>query len=147
VKHIARGAVAGLLAASLSLAVPLAAFAQDAHAVTLEWALAHSARETRALAQTRNQISVTDIALVPVPGAPAGLARGARRAGLQAALAKATVANTDRSNGASEDQQSLAEYLQQVGIDPNNVIAVDVSPRPDPQNPRVTVFYRGQRAR
>ena len=69
-------------------------------------------------------------------------AGGSRHAALEAALSKATVADVDRNNGQSEDQSSLAEYLQHLKIDPNAVVAVDVDPRHDPQNPRVTVFYR-----
>ena len=58
------------------------------------------------------------------------------------ALSKATVADVDRNNGQSPDQSSLAEYLQHLRIDPNKVVVVDVNPKLDPQNPRVTVFYR-----
>jgi hypothetical protein len=32
--------------------------------------------------------------------------------------------------------------LQHLRVDPNTVIAVDIDPRQDRQNPRVTVFYR-----
>ena len=69
-------------------------------------------------------------------------ATGSRHAALGAALGKATVADVDRNNGQSEDQSSLAEYLQHLGIDPNKVVAVDVDPRQDPQNPRVRCLYR-----
>lgn len=60
---------------------------------------------------------------------------------------KAVVATDDRPNGVSEDQVTLTEYVRHLGIDPNNVIAVDVRPdtgangKPNPVNARVTTFY------
>jgi len=114
---------------------------------------AHFDRETRMLATLTNQIASLDIVAVPVAGLQLDPARrrvlvratsGARHAALQAALGKATVANEDRLNGQSEDQSSLAEYLQHLGIDPNDVVAVDIDGSHDSQNPRVTVFYRGR---
>jgi hypothetical protein len=121
-------------------------------AAVLTSALAHFDRETQMLATMRNQIATQDIFAVPVAGLQLGaparrtLARGmssGRHATLEAALEKAIVASEDRTNGVSEDQNSLAEYLQHLGVDPNNVVAVDIDSTRDAQNPRVTVFYRG----
>jgi len=145
-----------LLAASLSLGLPLGAAAQttttgNQQASTLQSALSHFDRETQTLATMRNHISSRDIVTATVtfvqlsPAAKRALARvmtGSRHAALEAALSHATVADVDRNNGQSEDQSSLAEYLQHLGVDPNNVIVVDVDPKLDPQNPRVTVFVR-----
>jgi len=112
-------------------------------------------RQTQMLASMKNQISSHDIVPVPVAGMQLDgatrrtLVRGmgpAHRAALQAALTKATVADSDRTNGQSEDQSSLADYLKHLGIDPSNVVAVNVDPSHDAQNPRVTVFYSGKRS-
>jgi hypothetical protein len=117
----------------------------------LRYALAHFDSETQTLATMRNHISSRDIVAVSVMGLDTGAAerrtlawtsRGSRHAALVAALGKATVADEDRQNGQSEDQSSLSEYLQHLRIDPNSVVAVDIDPRRDRQNPRVTVFYR-----
>ncbi len=115
----------------------------------LQYALVHYDRETQMLATMKNHISSRDIvtAAITQMGTPTRrlLTRTAshdRHAALEAALSKATVADVDRNNGQSEDQSSLAEYLQHLRVDPNNVIAVDVDSRHDSQNPRVTVFYR-----
>jgi hypothetical protein len=146
------------LALAVAFGLPAAGSAQtlmngDQQVAILQNAVRNADRETRMLASLPNQISVTDIALVPVDGMRLTAAQqrsmmnaygGSRRAALQAALSKATVADTDRRNGASEDQSSLAEYLQHHNVDPNRVIAVDVNGRQDPQNPRVTVFFRGR---
>jgi hypothetical protein len=146
------------LLAVMAFGAPLAAPAQtmmngNQQVAILQTALRNADRETRMLSRLPNQISVTDIALVSVDGMGLTAAQrqsmsrangGARRAALQAALAKATVADTDRRNGSSEDQSSLAEYLQHNNINPNRVVAVDVNARQDPQNPRITVFYRGR---
>jgi hypothetical protein len=141
-------------AAGIALAVPLAAPAQtvmngDQQVAMLQYALRNADRETRTLATLPNQISVNDITLVPVDGMRLSAAQqravnGARRAALRAALDKATVADTDRRNGSSEDQQSLTEYLQHHNVGANRVVAVDVNGREDPQNPHVTVFFRGR---
>ncbi|MEA2689825.1 MAG: hypothetical protein QOD51_2432 [Candidatus Eremiobacteraeota bacterium] len=145
-----------LLAAAITLGMPLGASAQTAmtgtqQTVMFQSALARMDRETQMLASMKNHISSSDIVAVSVAGlqiSAAGrqsmsrMAAGSRHAALQAALSKATVASVDRTNGQSEDQSSLAEYLQHLGIDPNNVVAVDVNGKADPQNPRVTVFYR-----
>ncbi|MEA2719966.1 MAG: hypothetical protein QOJ39_1830 [Candidatus Eremiobacteraeota bacterium] len=145
-----------LLAAAITLGMPLAGSAQTAmtgtqQTVMFQSALARMDRETQMLASMKNHISSSDIVAVSVAGlqiSAAGrqsmsrMAGGSRHAALQAALSKATVASVDRTNGQSEDQSSLAEYLQHLGIDPNNVVAVDVNGKADPQNPRVTVFYR-----
>jgi hypothetical protein len=145
-------------AAALVFGLPVAAAAQTQatglqQTAVLSSALAHFDRETQMLAAMRNQISSRDIVAVPVAGLPLApparraLGRGmsgGRHAALEAALAKATVADEDRMNGQSEDQSSLAEYLQHLGVDPNNVVAVDIDGSHDPQNPRVTVFYRGR---
>ena len=152
----ARRAGAALLAAALSLGLPVAASAQSTMTGTqqtslLQYALAHVDAETRTLATSKNHISSRDIVTVPVSSSQLTTTgrrtlvramNGSRHTALEAALSKATVADVDRSNGQSEDQSSLAEYLQHLRIDPNAVIAVDVDPRTDPQNPRVTVFYR-----
>lgn len=146
------------LLAAIAFGAPLAAPAQtlmngNEQVAMLQNALRYSDRETRMLASLPNQISVKDIALVSVAGmrltaaqqrSMNGAYAGARRAALRAALDKATVADTDRRNGSSEDQQSLSEYLQHHNVDPSRVVAVDVNGRQDPQNPRVTVFFRGQ---
>ena len=117
----------------------------------LRHALANFDRETQMLATMKNHISSRDVIPVAVGGLSVGaperrtLTRtsgGSRHAALRAALGKATVADVDSNNGPSEDQSSLAEYMQHLRIDPNNVVAVDIDPRQDPQNPRVLVFYR-----
>ena len=157
-KQHAKIAGAALLAAGLSFGVPLAAPAQTSmsgnqQVSVLRSALANLDRETQMLATMKNHISSRDVVPVPVTGLSIGtpdrrtLTRtmsGSRHAALEAALSKATVADVDRNNGQSEDQSSLAEYLQRLGIDPNNVVAVDINGKADPQNPRVTVFYRGR---
>lgn len=143
-----------LLAAALTLGLPFGAAAQSTmtgsqQTSLLQYALAHFDREIQTLATMKNHISSRDIVVVSVTQAGTAtrrlLARTAgrsRHAALEDALAKATVADVDRNNGQSEDQSSLAEYLQHLRVDPNAVIAVDVDPRQDPQNPHVTVFYR-----
>ncbi len=149
----ARKAGAALLAAALSLGLPLAAPAQSAmtgsqQTSLLQYALVHIDAETRTLGAMKNHISSRDIVTVAVTQMSAPTRRllpragGSRHTALVSALGKPTVADVDRNNGQSEDQSSLAEYLQHLRIDPNAVIAVDVDPRKDPQNPRVTVFYR-----
>ena len=141
--------------AAIAFGTPLAAPAQtvmngDQQVTMLQNALRYSDRETRMLATLPNQISVNDITLVGVDGMRLTSAQqramngSSRRAALRAALDKATVADTDRRNGSSEDQQSLSEYLQHHNVDPGRVIAVDVNGRQDPQNPHVTVFFRGR---
>ena len=146
-----------LLAAAIAFGAPLGAPAQTytsgSQVAVLQNAVRNAGRETRMLATLPNQISVTDISLVSIDGMGLTAAQmqsmnrawgSSQRAALQAALSKATVADTDRRNGSSEDQSSLAEYLQHNNINPNRVVAVDVNSRQDPQNPRVTVFYRGR---
>ena len=144
-----------MLAATF-LAAPLAASAQTSMTGSqqtgyLRYALAHFDRETQTLATMKNHISSRDIVPVPLAGLDVGTSQrrtltrtagGARHAALMSALGKATVADVDRNNGQSEDQSSLAEYLQHLNIDPNKVVVVEVDPRQDPQNPRVLVFYR-----
>jgi hypothetical protein len=155
-------AKAGLaLLAAIAFGAPLPAPAQtvmngDQQVAMLQNALRYADRETRMLASLPNQISVNDIVLVPVDGmrltatGPRGTSYAwmrpdaRRHAALVSALDKATVADTDRRNGSSEDQQSLSEYLQHHNVDPSRVVAVDVNGRQDPQNPRVTVFFRGR---
>jgi len=136
--------------------MPLAAPGQIAEtgsrqSALLRYALAHFDSETQTLATMRNHIPSREIVPVAVSGLDIGAAdrralvrmsRGSRHAALVAALGKATVADEDRQNGQSEDQSSLAEYLQHLRIDPNSVVAVDIDPRRDRENPRVTVFYR-----
>ena len=143
-----------LLAAALTLGLPLAAAAQSTmtgsqQTSLLQYALAHFDREIQTLATMKNHISSRDIVVVNVTQAGTATRRllartggRSRHAALEDALGKATVADVDRNNGQSEDQSSLAEYLQHLRVDPNSVIAVDVDPRQDPQNPKVTVFYR-----
>jgi hypothetical protein len=137
-----------LLAASVAFAGPPAAGAQTAmtgsqQTETLRHALANADRETRMLATMKNHIPVAEIVTIPVSGVNIGRTqRRGQHAALVDALGKATVADVDRTNGQSEDQSSLAEYLQHLRIDPNKVVAVDIDPRLDPQNPRVVVFYR-----
>jgi hypothetical protein len=148
---------AAAAAASLALALPVAGAAQNQmtgsqQAAIFASALSHFDRETQTLATMKSEIATMDIVVVSIAGlqtdvsARRALVRdmsSARHATLEAALDKAIVASQDRVNGASEDQSSLAEYLQRLGIDPNNVVAVDIDPSHDRQNPRVTVFYRG----
>jgi hypothetical protein len=142
-----------LLAAALALGIPLAAGGQatmtgSQQTSLLQYALVHIDAETQTLATMKNHISSRDIVAVGVAQLGAETrsllprAAGRRHTTLVSALGKATVADVDRNNGQSEDQSSLAEYLQHLRVDPNTVIAVDVDPRNDPQNPRVTVFYR-----
>lgn len=148
-------AAAGLLLAAVALGVSPAGaqvtMTGSQQTALLRTALTHFDREVQTLAGMRNQISSQDVVPVAVSGLPMGPAErrtltttrtGTRHAALQAALDKATVADVDRQNGQSEDQSSLAEYLQRRGIDPKTVVAVDVDARADKQNPRVTVFYR-----
>jgi len=145
-----------LLAACLTLGNPLGGSAAETtmtgsqQSALYQYALLHFNVETQTLASLKNHISSGDIITVSVVGLR-GLPprRGgnpgttsAQRAALGAALSKATVADVDRNNGQSPDQSSLTEYLQHLRIDPNKVVVVDVNPKPDPQNPRVTVFYR-----
>jgi sulfur carrier protein ThiS len=146
-----------LLAAVSLFALPTPTIAQTAmtgsqQSALLQSALARIDAETQMLATMRNHIPSREIVTVSVAGLQMnatqrralGRAPGMRHAALVAALSKATVADVDRNNGQSPDQSSLAEYLQHLGIDPNNVVAVDVNTKVDPQNPRVTVFYRGR---
>jgi len=154
VRHHVRTAGRGLLAAILALGLPLGAAAQTTMTGSQQVALLHSAlvhfdSETATLASMRNHIPSHEVVTVAVTGSMmtggsrSTMARwSTRHAALQDALNKATVADVDRNNGQSEDQSSLAEYLQHLNIDPSHVVAVDVDPRNDPQNPRVTVFYR-----
>jgi hypothetical protein len=143
-----------LLAAALTLGIPLAGAAQSTmtgsqQTALLQYALVHLDREIQTLATMKNHISSRDIVTIAVVQAGtetrrllARTASRSRHAALEDALSKATVADVDRNNGQSEDQSSLTEYLQHLRVDPNGVVAVDVDPRHDPQNPRVTVFYR-----
>jgi hypothetical protein len=152
-KQTARKAGAALLAGALTLGISLSAAAQSTmtgsqQTSLLQYALVHIDAETHTLATMKNHISSRDIVTVAATQLGTATRRllpragGSRHAALVAALGKPTVADVDRNNGQSEDSSSLAEYLQHLRIDPNNVIAVDVDPRNDPQNPRVTVFYR-----
>jgi hypothetical protein len=153
--------LATAIALGVALGLPAAGSAQTVmngaqQTAMLQNALRNFDRETRTLATLPNQISVNDITLVPVDGmritatGPAGTSYAwmhpdaRRHAALVSALDKATVADTDRRNGSSEDQSSLAEYLQHHNVDPSRVVAVDVNGRQDPQNPHVTVFFRGR---
>ena len=148
-----RKAGAALLAAILALGIPVGAAAQSTmtgsqQTSLLQYALVHIDAETNTLATMKNHISSRDIVTVAVTQVGTATRRllpragGSHHAALEAALAKATVADVDRNNGQSEDQSSLTEYLQHLRVGANTVIAVDVDPRHDPQNPRVTVFYR-----
>jgi hypothetical protein len=155
-EYTARTASAALLALSLATGGPLAAAAQTTmtgsqQTAILRHALAHFDSETSTLAGLKNHIPSREVVPVGVAalsiGAPerrtlTRTATGSRHAALEAALGKATVADTDRPNGASPDQSSLAEYLQRRGVDPNTVVVVDVDTKTDAQNPHVTVFYR-----
>ena len=155
-KQTARKASTALLAATFMFGIPLGGFSQttmtgNQQTVMLRSALAHFDTETQMLATMKNQIPSSEIIPVAITGlginAPErrDLTRamsGSRHAALQAALAKATVADVDRNNGQSPDQSSLAEYLQHLRIDPNSVVAVNIDPKDDPQNPHVTIFYR-----
>jgi hypothetical protein len=155
-KHTARTASAALLALSLAAGAPLGGAAQTVmtgaqQATLLQRALTHFDSETRALAGLKNHIPSREVVPVAVAGLSIGTPErrtltstrtGSRHAALEAALSKATVADTDRANGQSPDQSSLAEYLQRRGVDPNTVVVVDVDTKTDAQNPHVTVFYR-----
>ncbi len=153
------------LAAMLGLGLPAAAAAQQAPDTTpaqtapamdtqftaVQSVIARQPRTTQMLASMQNQISSRDISAVPVNGLgwnatqrsvlDANMTGDGYKA-LQAALSKATVAEQDRTNGSSEDQQSLAEHLQHMGIDPRTVVAVDVRRAGDASNPHVIVYYR-----
>ncbi|HWT05824.1 MAG TPA: hypothetical protein VN224_08705 [Xanthomonadales bacterium] len=144
-----------LLGACLTLGNPLGSSAETSmtgsqQTALYQYSLYHFDAETRTLGSLKNHISSGDVipvsvaglrGLPPRRGGNPGIS-GTQRAALAAALSKATVADVDRNNGQSPDQSSLAEYLQHLRIDPAKVVAVDVNPKPDPQNPRVTVFYR-----
>lgn len=154
-KRNVQTASAVLLTLVLTAGIPLAGAAQTVmtgkqQTAVLQHALATFDAETQRLAGLKDHIPSRDVVPVAVSGVSIGtpdrrtLARsrtGGRHAALQAALSKATVADTDRPNGASPDQSSLAEYLQRRGVDPNSVVVVDVDTKTDPKNPRVTVFY------
>jgi hypothetical protein len=155
-KHTARKASAVLLAFTLTTAIPLAGTAQTTMTggqqnSLFRRALAHFDAETAALAGLKNHIPSSEVVPVAVAGLSVGTPErstltatrtGSRHAALQAALSKATVADVDRANGQSPDQNSLAEYLQRRGVDPRTVVIVDVDTKTDAQNPHVTVFYR-----
>jgi hypothetical protein len=155
-KQTARTASAALLALSLATGAPLAGAAQTVmtgsqQSVLLQRALAHFDSETQTLAGLKNHIPSREVVPVGVMGLSIGTPErrtltatrtGTRHAALESALAKATVADVDRPNGASPDQSSLAEFLQRRGVDPNKVVVVDVDTKTDAQNPHVTVFYR-----
>ena len=144
-----------MLAISLVAVVPLAGQAQTTmsgaqQTAMLRRALAHFDAETAALVGLKNHVPARDVVPVGVAGLSVGAPErrtlttrtGTRHAALEAALSKATVADTDRPNGASPDQSSLAEYLQRRGVDPNTIVVVDVDTKTDAQNPHLTVFYR-----
>ncbi|HEX3551122.1 MAG TPA: hypothetical protein VHT53_12135 [Candidatus Elarobacter sp.] len=159
---------AAALAALLGLGLPAVAAAQqapdtapvqaspvsDTQFSVIQNVIARQARTTQMLASMQNQISSRDISVVPVNNLrwnatqrsmlDSSIAGDGYNA-LQAALGKATVADVDRNNGQSEDQSSLAEYLQHMGIDPRTVVGVDIRRAGDAQNPHVIVYYR-QRA-
>ena len=155
-KQSARTAGAALLALSLLAGAPPAGLAQTSmtgsqQTALLQSALRHFDGETRMLAGLKNHIPSREVVPVSVAGLSIGTPErrtltstrtGTRHAALEDALSKATVADTDRANGQSPDQSSLAEYLQRRGIDPNTVVVVDVDTKTDAQNPHVTVFYR-----
>ena len=153
-KQTARMASAVLLALSLAAGIPLAGLAEtmmtgSQQTALFQRALAHFDSETRTLAGLKNHIPSQEVVSVAVtglaigtPGRRAPTWNGSRHTALASALAKATVADTDRANGQSADQSSLAEYLQRRGVDPNTVVVVDVDTKTDAQNPHVTVFYR-----
>jgi hypothetical protein len=153
----AHKAATAILAGTLALGIPVVVGAQqtqmtgEQQTVLLQSALANIDKDTQMLASMRNQIPSHNVIPVPVGGMRMPTGRRAprpvsseRHAALVAALGKATVADQDRNNGQSPDQSSLAEYLQHLNIDPNSVVAVDIDTKQDPQNPRVTVFYRGR---
>ena len=153
-KQTARTASAALLALSLAAGIPLAGLTEtmmtgSQQTALFQRALAHFDSETRTLAGLKNQIPSQEVVPVAVTGLSVGTPgrrtatwTGPRHAALTSALSKATVADTDRANGQSPDQSSLAEYLQRRGVDPNSVVVVDVDTKTDAQNPHVTVFYR-----
>ena len=151
--HGTRKAGVALLTGALALGIPLAAASQTTmtgsqQTSLLQYALVHIDGETHTLATLKNHISSRDIVTVAITQFGTATRRllpragGSRHTALVSALGKPTVADVDRNNGQSEDSSSLAEYLQHLRIDANTVIAVDVDPRNDSQNPRVTVFYR-----
>ncbi len=97
-------------------------------------------------------IAQTVIGLIPVssesltPMQRLHLARSIRsgaQAQLQDAMSRATVATLDRPNGVSEDQVTVAAYVEEQGIDPKSVIGVTFRTPPDDRaNPNVTIYYR-----
>ena len=120
---------------------------------TLTSALSTVPQTARRLARTA-AISQTSISLVPVRKGSLtdvqrqylqGSSGSDAEAQLRDAMSKATVATLDRPNGVSEDQVTLADFVQEVGIDPKSVLGVTFRAVPDdPQNPNVTVYYRQQ---
>jgi hypothetical protein len=125
------------LTAVLTLGLPALASAQDP-------------AQTQLLATMRQQIPQDTLSVVSV----GALSRSDRiallgrltprgAAALHDALGRATVATEDRPNGVSEDQVTLAEYLQGLGIDPARVVGVTIAMHVDRENPPVTVYYSG----
>jgi hypothetical protein len=112
-------------------------------------ALAQIFSQTLQLATMRQQIPESTITVAGIGQLQPALQRAMLRemtprhaAALRAALDHAIVATEFRPNGVSEDQVTLAEYLQSLGIDPGLVVAVRIAPYIDRENPPITVFYR-----
>ena len=154
-----------VVAAALGLSLPIGASAQqqptmatpsrpaDVSFSNFQAVMAHRAQTTQRLASLTQHVSSNDITTVPVndmgwaaaqrTSLQNGMGDDGYRA-LQAALGKVIVSELDRSNGVSEDQNTLAEHLTHVGVNPQSVVAVDVQTRTDANNPRLTVYYRMQ---
>ena len=144
-----------LLAAAIAIGAPTLASAQEqvSSADTGNVAVTRLDRETYTLATMRQQIPQDTIAVVPIEGLDGvqrqmllGDLTPPRAAALRNALSQAVVATEDRPNGISEDQETLADYLTSVGINPDRVVAVSIARNADRENPPVTVYYRAHHA-
>jgi hypothetical protein len=144
-----------LLAAAIAIGAPTLASAQEqvSSADTGNVAVTRLDRETYTLATMRQQIPQDTIAVVPIEGLDGvqrqmllGDLTPPRAAALRNALSQAVVATEDRPNGISEDQETLADYLTSVGINPDRVVAVSIARNADRENPPVTVYYRAHRS-
>jgi len=142
------------------LALPVSAQTTDADSAataggttssaTFQSALSHLDRTIQSITGDR-RIPTNTIAVVNThwynldAGTQAQLSRAMtsqRESNLQDALGKAMVSTSNRPNGADGDQNTLRDYIISLGIDPKNVIAVDIASGGG-EDPAVTVFYKG----